>query len=198
MVDHLMRRAQESLGVVAMNVAQRDLIDAEIDGLLAADPALRERREDLAREAEPFFVKNLENVQGDERDVVMISMTYGPDPANGRVAQRFGPINSDVGWRRLNVLFSRAKKRMEIFTSMRADQIIGDSTSRRGPRSCASSSTLSRQEGWKAWSNPPRRIAHPDSEFEESVHSGAAPGGVHLQAAGRRDGVLCRHWDCRP
>lgn len=55
------------------------------------------------------FVKNLENVQGDERDVIFISFTYGPSEHGGKVYQRFGPINSDVGWRRLNVLFTRSK-----------------------------------------------------------------------------------------
>ncbi|WP_170134849.1 DUF4011 domain-containing protein [Acuticoccus kandeliae] len=171
-VDHLTRRSQESLGVVAMNVAQRDLIDAEIDGLLAADPALRERREDLAREAEPFFVKNLENVQGDERDVVMISMTYGPDPASGRVAQRFGPINSDVGWRRLNVLFSRAKKRMEIFTSMRADQIMGEATARRGPRELRAFLNFVETGRVESEFEVAPTDRPPDSEFEESVIAG--------------------------
>lgn len=54
-------------------------------------------------------MKNLENVQGDERDVIFISFTYGPSEHGGKVYQRFGPINSDVGWRRLNVLFTRSK-----------------------------------------------------------------------------------------
>ena len=74
----------------------------------------------------------LENVQGDERDVIIISMTYGPDPVAGRTMQRFGPINSDVGWRRLNVLFTRAKNRMHIFSSMGSSDIIVSGTSKKG------------------------------------------------------------------
>ena len=130
-VRHLQERPQDSIGVVAMNAEQRDLIDARIDELLRDEIELRERAEDLASRAEPFFVKNLENVQGDERDVIVISITYGPDPESGRVMQRFGPINSDDGWRRLNVLFSRAKRRMVVFSSIKESDIeIGDTTKR--------------------------------------------------------------------
>ena len=85
-----------------------------------------------ARSQEPLFIKNLENVQGDERDVIFVSMTYGPQTPGGRVFQRFGPINSDVGWRRLNVLFTRSKKRMHIFSSMGSEDIIAGSASKRG------------------------------------------------------------------
>ena len=71
---------------------------------------------------EPFFVKNLENVQGDERDVIFISVGYGPD-ASGYVAMNFGPLSNEGGERRLNVLISRAKRRCEVFASLRADDI---------------------------------------------------------------------------
>ena len=79
-----------------------------------------------------MFIKNLENVQGDERDVIFVSMTYGPQTPGGRVFQRFGPINSDVGWRRLNVLFTRSKRRMHIFSSMGSEDIIAGFGSKRG------------------------------------------------------------------
>lgn len=130
-VRHLQERPQDSIGVVAMNAEQRDLIDLKIDDLLRDDVELRERAEDLSARSEPFFVKNLENVQGDERDVIIISITYGPDAESGRVMQRFGPINSEDGWRRLNVLFSRAKRRMVVFSSIKETDIeIGDTTKR--------------------------------------------------------------------
>lgn len=58
---------------------------------------------------EPVFIKNLENVQGDERDVILFSVGYGPDE-NGKVSMNFGPLNRDGGWRRLNVAISRARK----------------------------------------------------------------------------------------
>ena len=71
---------------------------------------------------EPLFVKNLENVQGDERDIIFISVTYGPD-AKGHVFQRFGPINGETGHRRLNVLFTRARNRVVVFSSMLAEHV---------------------------------------------------------------------------
>src|SRR5690606_36538318 len=63
---------------------------------------------------------------------IYISMTYGPQEPGGRVLQRFGPINSDVGWRRLNVLFTRSRKRMHIFSSMGSDDIVVGASSKRG------------------------------------------------------------------
>src|SRR5215831_13920210 len=71
---------------------------------------------------ETLFVKNLENVQGDERDVIFISTTYGSD-SRGNQFQRFGPINGATGHRRLNVLFTRAKKRTVVFTSLDPERI---------------------------------------------------------------------------
>ena len=71
---------------------------------------------------EQFFVKNLENVQGDERDVIFISIGYGRT-AEGYLAMSFGPVNRAGGERRLNVLFSRARKRCEVFTTLCADDI---------------------------------------------------------------------------
>ena len=70
----------------------------------------------------PFVVKNLENVQGDERDVIFISTLFGPNKDN-KVMQRFGPINQPKGHRRLNVLFTRAKENVELFTSLTPNQI---------------------------------------------------------------------------
>ncbi len=128
---HLLERPAESLGVVAMNVEQRDLIAELIERKVDGEPALSGLDGEGRRQSKPFFVKNLENVQGDERDVIMISMTYGPPEPGGRVAQRFGPINQDDGWRRLNVLFSRAKQRMQVFSSLgSADVAPGESSGR--------------------------------------------------------------------
>ena len=71
---------------------------------------------------EPFFVKNLENIQGDERDVIFISVGYGRN-AQGYMAMNFGPLNTPGGERRLNVLISRAKRRCEVFSSITAEDI---------------------------------------------------------------------------
>jgi very-short-patch-repair endonuclease len=92
-----------------------------------------DRRLDLAMTAfaseqneEPLFVRNLENIQGDERDIIILSCTYGPHTPGGTPTQRFGPLNREGGERRFNVLITRAKWRMEIFSSIRSDQILAD------------------------------------------------------------------------
>lgn len=130
--EHFRHRPEETLGVVAMSAEQRQHIERAIETLAKDDPVFQEWLETDARRHESLFVKNLENVQGDERDVIFISLTYGPQEPGGKVMQRFGPINSDVGWRRLNVLFTRSKKRMHIFSSMGSDDIVTGSTSKRG------------------------------------------------------------------
>ena len=130
---HFEHHSEETLGVVAMNAEQRLQIQLAIELLAKDDPVFQERLDRDATRHESLFIKNLENVQGDERDVIFISMTYGPqEPGSTTVHQRFGPINSDVGWRRLNVLFTRSKKRMHIFSSMGSQDIIIGSTSKRG------------------------------------------------------------------
>lgn len=130
--EHFRHRPEESLGVVAMNAEQRLQIERAIETLTKEDSVFQEWLEKDTNRQESLFIKNLENVQGDERDVIFISMTYGPQEPGGNVFQRFGPINSDVGWRRLNVLFTRSKKRMHIFSSMGSDDIVAGSNSKRG------------------------------------------------------------------
>jgi very-short-patch-repair endonuclease len=115
------RRPHESLGVVTLNFEQGELIEELLDQRLRAEPFSVEYQERMTG-SESFFVKNLENVQGDERDVIFISATYGPD-ARGNQYQRFGPLNGANGHRRLNVLFTRAKKRTEVFSSLEPDKI---------------------------------------------------------------------------
>jgi len=113
---------KRSLGIVAMNIAQRDLLAEELDRISAERQEVQEYREHWQETLYPLFVKNLENVQGDERDVIFVSMTYGPDEG-GHFYQRFGPINSSAGHRRLNVLFTRAREKLVVFTSMDPNRI---------------------------------------------------------------------------
>lgn len=130
--EHFRHRPEESLGVVAMSADQKLQIERAIETLTKDDAVFQKWLDKDATRSESLFIKNLENVQGDQRDVIFISMTYGPQEPGGKVYQRFGPINSDVGWRRLNVLFTRSKKRMHIFSSMGSDDIVASSTSKRG------------------------------------------------------------------
>jgi very-short-patch-repair endonuclease len=123
-----------SLGVVAINREQRELIYDEVTRLIAGDRDANKYVERWDSTLYPFFVKNLESVQGDERDVIFISTVYGAEHQGGAVAQRFGPILGPSGWRRLNVLFTRARERVEVFTSMTANDIRVDERSVRGVR----------------------------------------------------------------
>ena len=131
MVEHILEFMRKfphrSLGVVVMNIRQRDLLIEEWDLAKNLNSHAQNYIEKWAEKdsgLEEFFIKSLENVQGDERDCIFIGTVYGPMEAGGKVAQRFGPINSDAGWRRLNVLFSRSKQKMVTFTSMKPSDII--------------------------------------------------------------------------
>ncbi|ABZ76310.1 conserved hypothetical protein [Shewanella halifaxensis HAW-EB4] len=130
---HLLNRPDESLGVVAMSSKQREQIERCVEELSKDDDQFRDALALNADVDEPLFLKNLENVQGDERDVIFISCTYGPQEAGAaQMPQRFGPINSAAGGRRLNVLFTRSKKRMHVFSSMTEGHILASETSSEG------------------------------------------------------------------
>jgi very-short-patch-repair endonuclease len=131
-VAHAREHSNLSLGVAAFSAAQRRAILDQLELLRRTLPAETEAFFQ-SHHAEPFFVKNLENVQGDERDVIFISVGYGPTVPGGRVPMRFGPLGSEGGERRLNVLISRAKQRCEVFSSMTDEDIDPDfAQSRKG------------------------------------------------------------------
>jgi hypothetical protein len=158
----LMRaRADRSIGIVAMNQAQRDLIETLMDERAAADPDIQAYRERWDGNLEDFFVKNLENVQGDERDIILISTVYGPT-AEGVFHQNFGPLNRAYGHRRLNVLFTRAKRKLTVFTSLDHARIVADG-SRRGVRVLKEFLEYASRGSF----TPGRRTGEePDSDFE--------------------------------
>lgn len=126
-----------SLGVCTMNSDQKDLMLEEFERERDRNPKVQEYVQNWEVKAdalEEFFIKNLETIQGDERDVMFISTLYGPETAGGKVHQRFGPINSASGHRRLNVLFSRAKRKIVTFTSLTAGDILADNHKNKGVR----------------------------------------------------------------
>ena len=130
-VDEIARRLRseelrkKSIGVVTFSIVQQALIEDLLSDLFIFHPEL----ETLALECdEPLFIKNLENVQGDERDVILFSVGYGPD-AEGRVSMNFGPLNRVGGERRLNVAVSRARYEMIIYSTLRSDMIDLNRTS---------------------------------------------------------------------
>lgn len=111
--------AKRSIGVVTFNTNQQSLIEDLLNDLFSKHPEL----ENVAMGLEdPIFVKNLENVQGDERDVILFSIGYGPDK-EGKIALNFGPLNRDGGCRRLNVAVSRARYEMKVFSTLKSEQI---------------------------------------------------------------------------
>ena len=165
-VNHFRRTPSKSLGVAAFNKRQAEEIELLLEQTRRLDPALDELISDSS-DSEPLFIKNLENVQGDERDVIFISVTYGPERPGERSFQRFGPINSDLGWRRLNVIATRARQRVEVFSSMRpTDVLVGEKTSR-GVQ--AFRNYLEYAETGRVQSYGRSSRGAPDSEFEEAV-----------------------------
>ena len=124
-VEEIIRRLSDpelqkySIGVVAFSKVQGDLIEDDLTEELDKHPELK----DVAyNREEPIFIKNLENVQGDERDVILFSIGYGADK-NGKVSMNFGPLNNACGERRLNVAVSRARYEMIVFSTLKAGQI---------------------------------------------------------------------------
>jgi very-short-patch-repair endonuclease len=166
-LDHMQNRPDESLGVVALNFEQRELIEELLDRRLQTEPFAIAYQERMNSGSEPLFIKNLENVQGDERDVIFISATYGPD-VRGNQYQRFGPINGPNGHRRLNVLFTRAKKRVELFSSLDPDRIQTTSSSAWGLRALKQYLTFARTGVLEAADDGGLQVAN---DFERSVGS---------------------------
>lgn len=123
--------ANRSIGVVTFSQAQQTLVEDLLDEASDADALLRERLAEAARLGEPVFVKNLENVQGDERATMLFSICYGRD-ADGRIAHAFGPLNLAGGERRLNVAVTRAREKVVVFSSIRAGDLDPARCSSRG------------------------------------------------------------------
>lgn len=114
---------KQSIGVVTFSISQQKLIEDMLDDERRKDPEIeRYFNSQGSPNNEPIFVKNLENVQGDERDIILFSVCYGPD-TSGRVSMNFGPLNHDGGERRLNVAITRARKEVIVFSTIRGDDI---------------------------------------------------------------------------
>lgn len=119
-INHALQNPKQSLGVVAFSTAQMQAIQNAIEIRRRRNPDVENYFR--SHPTEPFFVKNLENVQGDERDVIFISIGYGRTE-DGKVPMSFGPLNNEGGERRLNVLITRAKSRCEVFTNITASDM---------------------------------------------------------------------------
>lgn len=181
----VLRHAQEtpgdSLGVAAFSIKQRDAI-------LDAVEKLRRENPDTeaffgAHEHEPFFVKNLENVQGDERDSILISVGYARD-ASGKVAMRFGPLSADGGERRLNVLITRAKKRCIVFSGLTADDIDLDRAAGRGVAALKTFLRFAAQHGESRRNNSEQAAAPLARVLAQEIRSAGKDAAARIGIAG--------------
>jgi very-short-patch-repair endonuclease len=156
----------ESLGIVTLNGTQRDLVEELTERRFRDIDECRAFTDRWEEEGWPFFVKNLENVQGDERDCVLISTTFGKPRGLNKVRQNFGPISRLSGWRRLNVLFTRAKRRIELFTSMQPEDIVVDEKTPEGTRALRDYLDYAKRGILTSIEESERE---PDSDFEVAV-----------------------------
>lgn len=158
---------ERSVGVVTFSMTQQRLVE----DLLDAERAKRPDLEGAFAHEDPPFVKNLENVQGDERDVMLFSIGYGPDEG-GRISMNFGAINRSGGERRLNVAVTRAKRRLVVFSTLTAEHLDLDRTRAVGVAHLKS--FLAYAARGAAVLNPnlstPERTTHPGA-FERRVAS---------------------------
>ena len=120
-IEQFKKEPNKSIGVVALSQGQQAVLRAEKDKAVIANPSLQQYfdRGDIQN---TFFIKNLETVQGDERDIIYISVGYGRDK-NNKISMNFGPLNKEGGERRLNVLVSRAREKVNVFSSITGDDI---------------------------------------------------------------------------
>lgn len=165
-LEHMIKRPNESLGVVTLNQSQRELIEELLDKKLKTFDEGATFMSRWEAEGWPFFIKNLENVQGDERDVIFISTTFGKAVGTEKVRQNFGPISRPDGWRRLNVLFTRSKRRVELFTSMAPEDIVVDEKTPLGTKALRDYLDFAKRGVLVSTDESERE---PDSDFEVSV-----------------------------
>lgn len=195
-VEYIATRPDESLGVVTLNIKQRDLIAELLEERLKSVRGADTYRDHWATEGQPLFIKNLENVQGDERDAIIISTTFGKPPGSSAVRQNFGPISRQGGWRRLNVLFTRAKKSIVIYTSLLPADIVNDGTTPEGTKALRNYLEYVRTGSLTTLEETDRE---PDSEFEILVMNMLKQRGYavtpQLGVAGYRIDIAVKHPD---
>ncbi|WP_411846617.1 DUF3320 domain-containing protein [Roseibacillus persicicus] len=132
LTDLSFTRENKSLAVITLNSDQQRLVEDLLDQARRDNPAIEPFFGDDC--TEPVVVKNLETVQGDERDLILLGIGFGPTEPGGSMSMNFGPLNREGGWRRLNVALSRAREEMMIFTSFDSSDIDLNRTSARAVR----------------------------------------------------------------
>ncbi len=175
---HAAKFPERSLLVATLNAEQAELIDRLIEEAEKDDPVLQDFRARHAETPEALDVKNLESVQGDERDVIFVSVTFGHDEA-GNLFQRFGPILQKGGERRLNVLFTRAKHRLEVFCSFDPSELRVQESSSRGLKVLRDYLRYAMGEVW--WAAGTETGREPDSDFEVAVAAALGARGYEVR-----------------
>ena len=171
------RESKLTIGVVTFNSEQQGLIEDLLDEERRRDPGLEPYFAEV--ELEPLFVKNLESVQGDERDIMYFSITYGPDHA-GAVSMNFGPMNRGGGERRLNVAITRARLELRVFSSLKGEQMDLARTQALGVRDLKHFLEFA-ERGARALAEATRgSLGGFESPFEEAVAEGLARKGWEL------------------
>lgn len=188
--------ARPTLGVITFNAQQQalilDLLDAERKARPDFEWFFSDDRE------EPLIVKNLENIQGDERDVMLFSITFGPDQA-GKITMNFGAMNKDGGEKRLNVAVTRARAELHVFASIGAEQIDVTRTRARGVGDLKAFLDFAGRGAVALAGQDSGSVGEADSPFEEAVRDALAAKGweVHTQigVSGFRIDLGIRHPD---
>ncbi len=189
-VHHFATRPDRTLGVVTFSVAQAEAIERALEKVAAGHPALERAVADDRLHG--FFIKSLEAVQGDERDVMIFSVGYGYDES-GKISANFGALNRPNGWRRLNVAITRARHRIELVTSILSRDV--PESENEGVRQLAAYlDYVERGAG-----DTSLDLADGTSEFVESVletvRSWGYPARTGLGTAGGRVDIAIRHAD---
>lgn len=166
-IQHVKNNPHLSLGVAAFSIQQQQAIQDALEELRRGNPEYDRllTEFDKHHEHEPLFVKNLETVQGDERDVIFISIGYGRDK-NGYLSMNFGPLNKEGGERRLNVLITRARVRCEVFSSIRHSDLRVEEASSAG---ISALRTFLHYAETREMDVPPLTNKEPMSPFEKAV-----------------------------
>lgn len=167
----------KSLGIGTFNVRQQQAILEELELQLKLNPTMEEFFS--SGQDEHFFVKNLETIQGDERDVILVSVGYGFDSENN-LSLNFGPLNQEGGERRLNVLITRAREKCVVFTNFRGRDIHLKSDSPFGLRALKEFLDFAETQKLKSVKGLDLAV---ESPFEESLHEFLIQNGydVHKQ-----------------
>jgi len=174
------KESKLTIGVVTFNTEQQRLIEDLLDEERRQDPGLEPYFAES--ELEPLFVKNLESVQGDERDIMYFSITFGPD-GGGAVSMNFGPMNRTGGERRLNVAITRARHELRVFSTLRADQMDLSRTQAIGVRDLKHFLEFAERGSRALFEATAGSLGGFESPFEEAVAAALASRGwvLHTQ-----------------